>query len=367
MTREQFFQLLGGVEPAYVLQAQRPRKNRRARSRWFAAAACLCLMAAGSVYSLNRLGYFGASCSANPGTIVDGTYYYFEDHSGIYAYDNGKTEKILGAWWVEEWSVNDYGVYYSCGRTFGVVPHETGRREVLYRASPVAASFVRHTLRPDGSVVLTIYDRRAEEQEELLLDGASGEILATVMERRYYDDVDIPYSESHYVVGDRELVLVPTSKSPHDYDLQEEGRSILPDGVTVQSFSAARYFGDSLYFICTYPEKYREGSAFFVRPEGGDTFLTIPANHYYNTGTAEYLMDVQYTGEGYEVWCLDTMTNETWELSVGEGPAIYSIDTDGTVAYACVPWEGYHALWKVVCDEKGRPAALELLDGDIRS
>ena len=365
MTREQFFELLGGVEGAWVLQAHQPRKKRG--GRWLAAAACLCIMVTGGIYSMNRLGYFGASCSANPGTIVDSAYYYYEDHSGVYRYDDGETEKVLGAWWVEEWSVNDYGVYYSCGRTFGVVPHETGKREVLYRANFLTSSFVRHTLRPDGSVILAIYDRRAEEKEELLLDGKSGEVLETVMERTDYDDVDLLYSESHYLVGQRELTLVPTEVSPHDYDLQEHGRSILPEGVTVQSLSAARYFGDGLRFICEYPEKYREGSVFFVRPDGKDTFLTIPANHYYNTGTAEYLMDVQYTGEGYEVWCLDTMTNETWEVAVGEGPVIYSMETDGSVAYACVPWEGYHALWKVVRDEQGRPAALELLDGDIRS
>ena len=165
MTREQFFELLGGVEPAYILQAQDPRKKKRTRSRWLAAAACLCIMVTGGIYSMNRLGYFGASCSANPGTIVDSAYYYYEDHSGVYRYDDGETEKVLGAWWVEEWSVNDYGVYYSCGRTFGVVPHETGKREVLYRANLFTSSFVRHTLRPDDTVVLTIYDRRAEERK----------------------------------------------------------------------------------------------------------------------------------------------------------------------------------------------------------
>lgn len=118
-----------------------------------------------------------------------------------------------------EWSVNDYGVYYSCGCTFGVVPHETGKRKILCRSGRFTSSFVRHTLRPDGT----------------------------------------------------------------------------------------------------------------------DSLLTISANHYYNTGTAEYLMDVQYTGTGYKVWCLDTMTNETWELTVGEGPTIYSIETDCHMAYACVP------------------------------
>ena len=367
MNREQLFEAIGEINEVYI-NAERTRKKKPSYlKRFAAAAACLCLVLTGAVYSFARLGYFGAGCSAYPGTIVDGSYYFYVGRDGVYRYDGGETEKVLGAWWVDEWSVNDYGVYYSCGRTFGVVPHETGKRQVLYRANLFTASFVRHTLRPDGTVVLTIYDRRAGEQEELLLDGMTGEVLETVMERTADDDVDIPYSESHYLVGDRELVLVPTTKSPHDYDLQENGRSILPEGVTVQSFSAAQYFGDGLRFICEYPEKYREGSIFFVRPDGRDTFLTVPANHYYNAGTAEYLMDVQYTGEDYEVWCLDTMTNETWELTVGDGPTIYSIETDGSMVYACVPWDGYQALWKVVCDEQGRPTALELLDDDILS
>ena len=364
MKSEELFALLSGVEPAYIARAHAPRKKRR-YPKWLAAAACLCLVVTGSIYSFARLGYFGASCSANPGTIVDGAYYFDVDHEGVYRYEKGEMEKVLSAWWTEEWSVNEYGVYYSCGRTFGVVPHETGKREVLYRSGLFTSSFVRHTLQPDGTVILTIYDRRAEQQEELLLDGKSGEVLKTVMERTDYDDVDILYSESHYLVGERELTLVPTEVSPHDYDLQEHGHSILPEGVTVQSLSAAQYFGDSLRFICAYPEKYREGSIFFVRPDGEDTFLIIPANHYYHNGTAEYLMDVQYTGDDYEVWCLDTMTNESWALAIGEGPTIYSIETDGEVVYACVPWDDYQALWKVVRDEAGRPAALELLDEDI--
>ena len=177
------------------------------------------------------------------------------------------------------------------------------------------------------------------------------------------DDIAILYSDSPFLVGEREVELVPTD-DPYDFDVQENGVSLLPEGVTV-SYYTAQYYGDALRFYCTYPERWKSGTMLLLRPDGEDKILEIPADHYYNTGTADLLLDVQYTGGDYEVWCLDTLTNETWPLAVGEGPTIYSIETDGDVVYACVPWDDYQALWKIVCDEEGRPQALALLDGDI--
>ena len=363
MKAEQLFDLLGGVEESYIVQARETKRKPR-WGKWLAMAACLCLMLTGALYSFARLGYFGAGSGANPGTIVEGVYYFYADHSGIYAYDgSGEPEKVLSAWWTEEWSVNDYGVYYSCGRTFGVVPHGTGKRQVLYRSGLFTSSFVRHTLRADGTVVLTIYDRRQDTREELLLDGRTGEVLETVLPETADDDIAILYSDSHFLVGEREVELVPTD-DPYDFDVQENGVSLLPEGVTV-SYYTAQYYGDALRFYCTYPERWKSGTMLLLRPDGEDKILEIPADHYYNTGTADLLLDVQYTGGDYEVWCLDTLTNETWPLAVGEGPTIYSIETDGDVVYACVPWDDYQALWKSVCDEEGRPQALALLDGDI--
>lgn len=363
MRQEELFEAIGRIDEAYIHTEQPKRRRSRRLTRFAALAACLCLVFTGGIYSLARLGYFGAGCGSFPGTIVDGTYYFYVAHSGVYRYDGGTPEKVLGAWWVDEWSVNGYGVYYSCGRTFGVVPHETGRRQTLYRAGLFEASHVRHTLQQSGDAVLTVYDKQAETQKELLLDGKTGQVLSTLMAPTAYRDVDITYSDAHFQVGERVIELVPT-QNPYGFDVQEGGASLLPEGVTVSRYSG-RYFGDCLAFICKYPEKYQEGTMLFLRPDGNDTLLTIPADHYYHTGTEDYLLDVQYDGEGYDIWCLDTMTNETWELAVGDGPTIYSIVTDGTVAYGTAPWDDYQSLWRVVCDEQGRPTGLELLDSDI--
>ena len=358
MNREQLFEAIGEINEVYITNDRAKKKKPRPIYRFAAMAACLCLMLTGTLYSMNRLGYFGAKCSANPGTIVDGVYYFSVDHSGIYAYDgSGAPEKVLGAWWVEDWSVNDYGVYYSCGRTFGVVPHETGKRQVLYRSGLFTSSFVRHQLQKDGTVLLTLYKIGEGAQEILTLDGRTGEVLSS----------SLPETNgawpTHFQVGERQIDLVRTGVE-YCFDVQENGVSLLPEGMSVREYSAL-YIGEALRFYCAYPERWKSGTMLLLRPDGEDKILEISANHYYNTGTADILMDVQYAEGDYEVWCLDTMTNETWPLTVGDGPTIYSIESDGEMVYACVPWDDYQSQWKVVRDENGRPAALALVDENI--
>ena len=357
MNREQLFEAIGEINEVYITNERGQKKKPRRIYRFAAMAACLCLVLTGAIYSADRMGYLGAGCGAYPGTIVDGVYYFSAGHSGVYAYEDGEVEKIIGRWWAEDWSVNEYGLYYTCGRTFGVVPHETGKRQVLYRAGFLEATHLRHRIQKDGTVLLTLYKKGEGAQEILTLDGRTGEVLSS----------SPPETNgawpTHFQVGERQIDLVRTGEE-YCFDVQENGVSLLPEGMSVREYSAL-YIGEALRFYCAYPERYKSGTMLLLRPDGEDTILEIPANHYYNTGTADYFMDVQYTGDDYEVWCLDTMTNETWRLTVGDGPTIYSMETDCEMAYACVPWDDYQSLWKVVTDEQGRPVALELVDENI--
>ena len=70
------------------VDALRQSKNKRSKTKWIkwvAIAACFCLVAVGSINTQQRFDYLkGDGCSATPGTIVDGSYYYKVDHSGVW-------------------------------------------------------------------------------------------------------------------------------------------------------------------------------------------------------------------------------------------------------------------------------------------
>ena len=66
------------------------------------------------------------------------------------------------------------------------------------------------------------------------------------------------------------------------------------------------------------------------------------------------------------MWCYDIEAEESWKLEVKEGLTRYSIRSDGEYVYSCTPWGEEQIRWKIVYDENGRPAAMQLVDDNIR-
>ena len=60
MKEHELLDAVGGIEPEYVRSADRPAAKKGRAARWIAAAACLCIVAAGA-FGAARLGLFGAS------------------------------------------------------------------------------------------------------------------------------------------------------------------------------------------------------------------------------------------------------------------------------------------------------------------
>ena len=46
--------------------------------------------------------------------------------------------------------------------------------------------------------------------------------------------------------------------------------------------------------------------------------------------------------------------------------AIKELPSDGVYVYSCAPWEEAQIQWKLVYDENGKPAAMQLIDKNIR-
>lgn len=352
------------------------RKNnvKRKWRKWGLLAACLCLMLAGSVRTLQRFDYFRfrAGCSALPGTVADGVYYYKVLHDGVYAYrPGGEPEKLLSTFWEDGWLVNEYGLYYQRGKSLYVRPHESGKSVKLYTAKD--STHIGFLLQPDGNVIVTAYNKHRELVSQQLLDGKTGDVLETVMEPTPYDVYYKlgKYSDLNHWVGGRKLLLRYTEEGSgpepfahSGYRLFENGGDILPEDVFVYKGSAL-YSGDTL-ILSGYREKESgnktEELLIVLHPDGNDRILSVE-NRYYLTGTDSFLFYPYLEG----VWCLSLKDGSHWELEASEnsGISFYDLSTDGQYLYCCAPWSHIQECWKVEYDAEGRPTGLRLVDGDI--
>ena len=61
-----------------------------------------------------------------------------------------------------------------------------------------------------------------------------------------------------------------------------------------------------------------------------------------------------------------TETEESCRLGLGQNLALYSVTSDGVYVYSCAPWGEAQIQWKLVYDEDGRPATIQLIDKNIR-
>jgi len=331
--------------------------------RWGVMAACLCLVIVGMFDTLNRFDYSfdGGNCAATPGAIVDGVYYYYVPHSGVWSYEpNGGSQKRLSTYWFEEWAVNDYGIYYQQGMSVYVRDHETGERRKLYSASRPECTHVRFELLDDGNIILIGLNTDNSTRYELLLDGITGELIETVMEPISYDDFGLPYSESHKTIGNREVELLAASEDAVLCVLTENGVNLLADGMLVYKYE--EHWGDALWFR-VWQEDFVDGETKYIilYPGGKTEIVTLPAQHYYG-GTTEYLYA---TIENREVMCVEVATGESWILEMDAPGDFHDLATDGNYLYTMAPWAEVQTCWRLEYNDEDRPIRIALVNENI--
>ncbi len=340
-----------------LIEAAAPKKRRKPRlSRLLASAACLALVISLGGTAIDRLGLFRAGCSAWPGTFVEGRYYHTAGHGSLYCWDGESTSLVLHTLLSDAYAVNDYGIYYRSGRRVYVIPHDTGRRRLLYTAPLPDRSHITFAFYGED-VVVRVYNKWKEHLSEYLVDGRTGTLLEQVEDRLsyavLYDSQD--WQSTHYRLGDRQLTLVPAGEE-HAFFLTENGEPLLEDAVFVGPDS----FGDEVWF---YLRENDGTAAYILRPDGDDTLLeNVPDNGTLSVAKG-YAYWVEYEPEA--VWCMDTRTGERWTLELDTPMELYDLATDGDLLATCVPWNDYQAMWRVEKDADRRPVALTLLDGDI--
>lgn len=368
MRSQRILMTLSEVEEQYVAAAAPGKKKMPRWRKLLTAAACLCLAVMCFVEVVDRMEWFAAGCSANPGTLIGDTYYFSYMGDGVYSYTPGEgTKKEISTFWYEGWLVNDYGIYYKQDHRLYVQIHETGKRKLLYTSSVFNYSHIGFSLEDDGSVIVTQYNKYREVQDEVRIDGVTGKVLETVTPSVSYDDVfgdlTVPYSRANFTVGNRILTLTPSGRE-NRFLVYENGENILPEGVTVSGYPDQ--YGDNVWFD-TYLQDDTNSTYYVATPDGQDQVITLPT-HYYDTGTNDHLFytDEQILDEDYHsvwtVWCLNWRTGKSWPLEFDwDGADFYSVVTDGEWFWSCAPWSNAQVCWKLVYDGD-QPVGLSLFD-----
>ncbi len=342
-----------------------PKKRSRTWITWIATAACLCLVLYGAVDTLLRLEYLSfAGCSgANPGTIVNGDYYYHVDHEGLYRFSDGTSELVLHTYWYHSWSVNDYGIYYGRGKSIYVLPHDSSKATKLYTAS-INPAYFSFDLQPNGSIAVTLRDKKTSTIHQILLDGITGEVLTTLTKPFSPADEADFYSRK-YSVGNRQITWTFPEGS-NNARLIEQGRELLPENLFAQT-TTSFYSGDVLILYGReWPwqngQRREEIPLIVLRPDGNDTILSVP-NTYYSACTSDYLL---YSDYNSAVYCLDLSTGESWQLTLHgtSQVSMYHLVSDGSCLYTCSPMKEVHEYWKLEYENK-KPVGLSLLQSDI--
>mgnify|MGYP006982387873 FL=1 len=383
MRAEDILNALDHVDPALVGSADRkPRLWPKRLRRFAAAAACFALVLGLGFHTLLRFDYFRSGCSAWPGSIVDGTYYFRVAHSGLWRWsEEGGTEKLLSTYWYDGAIVNGYGVYFSRGRTLYVLPHEIGKAERLYTAPRAKCTHIGFSLLTDGRVDLMVYDKDRQVGSEYLLDGVTGAVRETIQEEvPYRDFLGNSYPRSVFQLGEHVFRLEDQADS-RAYRLTVDGETVpLPDILWLDLYGGALgETGDyALLYARTADAAEGEDDRQILLCSDG-TVHVLPYGERFLTGARGYLYSVDYTlvpADAEDPWgepdrvpsgirCYEITSGESWLLTADAELDLYEFVTDGDLFFTCVPWGEEQVAWRLRYDGAGRPVSLTQLSPNV--
>ncbi len=370
MNKHQLFAAVGGVgddlvsrnHPVERARVSRPRRARRAAL--LALAACLILTFASLIWVQIDRNRFVASCGGSPGTISNGTYYFYDINSGFYAYTPGGEPTCLVSEMfhdLEGIRVNSYGTYYTTAgrRNLVVRIHETGETVTLYRADRSDYTHTRISEIYEDTILFMLYNKDLEYRTLLCLDARTGELLETLLERQPYDAyrADIPYP-----VGDRNIALRNDPANPLRH-LVEDGEPILWEDhfLTIGDvYGNNHYAGKSLItgFYLDHENGDRTRNYVLLRPDG-ENILVQDAFEVVG-GTDDYLFGRPRGAEFRTLWSYCIATGEVALLI--EDYRKQEIVTDGIHLYATAPWSSQADVYRLDYSENGVLLGLTLMD-----
>jgi hypothetical protein len=364
MKANNLLDIIGNVDDSIIEEAKQRKKAVVPRwIKWIATAACLCLVLGGAFNTLYRFGYFRSGCSSLPGDIVDGYYYYYYPHSGVWRYSDGKAKKLISAYWMRGYDVNENGLYYDdYSANLYRMDLKTLKKKKIYSASD--ATNIDFSAKDDGTVIVTVYNSKKRYQYDVLIDGKTGEVLEQLTDRIPYDTPFTNESDTkmRYTIGEREIVLVPIDRAEDGmYMPTENGKALLPQGRWVYDYIYD--MSDDVKAFGVNNDIDNVESEMLMIFANGKTDLRPKEDYVYGHYPTEHIC--LYVGRDQStIWCYDYTSDEKWQLKIDTEHSFYSIVNDDEMLYSCEPWNDDQAAWKIIY-EGNRPAALQLIDDKI--
>lgn len=372
MKSNDLLDIIGNTDDGMIAAAKNHQKRKKNTwAKWVAIAACLCLVAIGSFNTLQRFDYLkGAGCSAMPGTIVDGSYYYKIDHSGVWKYADGVNEKVLNTYWEDGgWLVNKSGLYYSCNKDVYRMDLDTLERTKIFSTSE--GTHIGFDLTQDGNVIVSVYDKNARFKYQVLVNGKGGGVIEQLTDKISYDSTTPLYTKLHYQIGESKIELVQVGgddRTPH-YMPTENGASLLPEGRWVSDYGYEHVDGVISFDVYHGDAPKEEETEMLIVFADGRTILEPKYNNY-GGAIGHILLYVDnksaenYGSNGNGIWCYNTDTSEKWQLTIDAESEFYEFTNDDQMLYSCVPWGEEQTAWKIVY-ERDKPVSLQLVDNNI--
>ena len=326
-------------------------------------AACICLCIFSGINILDRFDYLGSGCSAWPGDVVEGKYYFSVQHDGIYCYEPEEktSEKLLSAFWYDDYEITPDGIYYTSKNKLSFLSFETGKKERLYKAR--GYGHINADLDFDGNITITCYNRLFRTKKVLTLEALTGDVIEVKVPKMSFEEYSKAYEDNIPIsFKGKKLILKGDDPFRERFKLLENGKNILPENTFVTGYLWNYYTspsGNKLFteaVVCTSDGTF---PAIVQLTEDSLKVFNIPQCTDLNF-TDEYIFFLK--DEAIHLLNLDDGKMRKLEVEGKSNIEFYSFATDGNFIYVTVPWDSVHEVWKIEKDEEGNPYKMTFYD-----
>ena len=359
------FNAITEIDDSFLEEAEEKLAKER-KSLFFkvvSIAACICLCIFSGINILDRFDYLGSGCSAWPGDVVEGKYYFSVQHDGIYCYEPEEktSKKLLSAFWYDDYEVTSDGIYYTSGNKLSFLSFDTGKKFRLYKAW--GYGHINVDIDFDGNLTVTCYNRLFRTKKVLSLKPITGDLIEVKVPKMSFEAYNEAYEDNIPLsFKGRELILKEEGPFREKFKIMEKGRNILPENTFVTGYIWNYYTspsGDKLFTEATVHKADGTFPAIVVLTENSLEVFNVPECTELNF-TDDHIFFLK--DEAIHVLNLEDGEIRKLEIEGMSNIKIYSFATDGNYIYVTVPWDTVHEVWKVEKDEAGNPCKMTFYD-----
>lgn len=330
MREEDVLKAFDAIQDEYLLAAN-PRKQilRKRIKKMVSVAAIMVLFIISSLNIADRMDVGRMGCNSILGTVVNGKYYYYKQHKGVFSYDSisGETRKEISTFVMDSYIVDEYGIYYDYKTSLYVKEHLTGNVRKIFSAGRLNATHINYEFIDDNEdILITIYNMRSERIYQRVINGLTGEDISCYYTDIIYDPISYEDSSTLYDKEDNEEDNSEISSLLSELEIADYGNFLEKNNIFLDRETLS-----DIGIVC--------GMI-------GDNIIYKPKNAKDDT-----------------FYICNIATKDKWQFNFDADVDVYSILVNDDIIYSCAPWLDNQYVWKVVYDKDGvTPLGAKLID-----